>query len=299
MAPYSTAATFFISGLTLRADEARQALQCPLAMIYGLGSVLFLTSSLAPVVLRLPFLPQEAAIGLAVFCCMPTTLSTGVVLTQAVRGNAAVALLLTVTSNLLSVLSVPLLLQCALGPAAGAVAGSFSPVAIARSLAWSVLCPLLAGIAYQILVPGVKKWRAENRRTLSYITASLLAFIPWMQISRASASKLPISPQLLVAISLAGFALHLVYLAINTSLTSRMRFISTDQTADRGVRRAVILCTSQKTLPIAIAVLAQLAPGLGPGAAYAALSCVAAHLIQTVFDSGLVSFWLKQDANQS
>ncbi len=32
--------------------------------------------------LRLPFLPPEFAFGLAVFCCMPTTLSSGVSLTQ-------------------------------------------------------------------------------------------------------------------------------------------------------------------------------------------------------------------------
>lgn len=68
------------------------------------------------------------------------------------------------------------------------------------------------------------------------------------------------------------------------------------QTADRGIRRAVILCSSQKTLPIAIAVIGQLGEGLGAGAAYAAIACVAAHLIQTVFDSALVSWWLKRDA---
>lgn len=38
-----------------------------------------------------------------VFCCMPTTLSACVALTTASRGNAAVALLLTVTTNMLGV----------------------------------------------------------------------------------------------------------------------------------------------------------------------------------------------------
>lgn len=299
LAPYSTATMFFISGLTLKGGETRQALGCPLALAYGLGSVLFLTSGLAPLALHVPFVPPEAAVGLAVFMCMPTTLSTGVVLTQAVRGNAAVALLLTVTSNLLSVASVPLLLQWALGPAAEAVSGSFSPTAVARGLACTVLAPLLAGIATQIAIPGVKRWRADNRRAISYVTAGLLAFIPWMQVSRASATNLAIAPEALAAIAAAGLGVHLLFLLINTTLTSRMRFVPGDAVADRGVRRAVVLCTSQKTLPIAIAVLAQLAPALGPGAAYAALSCVAAHLIQTVFDSALVSHWLQRDAAES
>ncbi|KFM29246.1 hypothetical protein F751_1622 [Auxenochlorella protothecoides] len=260
LAPLSTAGMFFLSGLLLNSGEVGDALRCPAALAYGLTAVLGLTSALAPLVLRLPLAPPELAIGFAVFCCMPTTLSTGVVLTQAVRGNAAVALMLTVSSNLLSVLSVPLLLRWVLGSAAGAA--SFSPLAICLGLARTVVAPLLAGVA----------------------------------ISRAAAGRLPLGPGTLASAAATGLGIHLVFLATNVALTSLIRFSTISAVADRGIRRAVILCSSQKTLPIAIAVIGQLGEGLGPGAAYAAIACVAAHLIQTVFDSGLVSWWLRRDA---
>ncbi|AQK71497.1 putative sodium/metabolite cotransporter BASS4 chloroplastic [Zea mays] len=44
--------------------------------------------------------------GLAMFCCMPTTLSSGVTLTQLVGGNSALALAMTVASNLLGIIIV-------------------------------------------------------------------------------------------------------------------------------------------------------------------------------------------------
>ncbi|KAI3868883.1 hypothetical protein MKX03_036412, partial [Papaver bracteatum] len=46
--------------------------------------------------------------GLAVFSCMPTTLTSGVALTQLAGGNTALALAITVISNLFGILTVPL-----------------------------------------------------------------------------------------------------------------------------------------------------------------------------------------------
>lgn len=69
--------------------------------------------------------------------------------------------------------------------------------------------------------------------------------------------------------------------------------------ADAGIRTAVVLATSQKTLPIAIAVLAQLSGAIGPAAGFAVVACVLAHLTQTVFDSLLVSFWNARKAGKA
>jgi len=67
--------------------------------------------------------------------------------------------------------------------------------------------------------------------------------------------------------------------------------------AAASVRRAVVLVGSQKTLPIAVAVLGQLggaAPALA-GGGLAVVPCVAAHLSQILIDSLLVSAWLRAD----
>lgn len=57
------------------------------------------------------------------------------------------------------------------------------------------------------------------------------------------------------------------------------------------IRRALIIVASQKTLPVAMAVLARLSAELGPIAGLAAMTCVLCHLAQTCFDFWLVSVW--------
>jgi solute carrier family 10 (sodium/bile acid cotransporter), member 7 len=54
--------------------------------VFGCLSVLVLTPAAALLALRLPLQPPELALGLAVFCCMPTALSAGVSLTQVGAG---------------------------------------------------------------------------------------------------------------------------------------------------------------------------------------------------------------------
>lgn len=61
--------------------------------------------------------------------------------------------------------------------------------------------------------------------------------------------------------------------------------------ADTAIRKAVVLATAQKTLPIAVSVLSHLGASWGPAVGLAVIPCVVAHLIQTVMDSMLVARW--------
>lgn len=101
--PAATIGIFFISGLLLQRGESLAALRSTVAVAYGLVTVLLITPLLALAIVRLPLQPPEVALGLAIFCCMPTTLSANVMLTTASGGNTAVALLLTIASNTLAV----------------------------------------------------------------------------------------------------------------------------------------------------------------------------------------------------
>ena len=69
--------------------------------------------------------------------------------------------------------------------------------------------------------------------------------------------------------------------------------------AAEGERRAVVLVGSQKTLPIAVTVLGQLAAVLPGPMGIAVIPCVVSHLSQILMDSLLVSWWLKQDAKEA
>lgn len=63
-----------------------------------------------------------------------------------------------------------------------------------------------------------------------------------------------------------------------------------------GERRAVILVGSQKTLPIAVTVLGQMANVLPGPVGIAVIPCVVSHLSQILIDSFLVTYWLRQPA---
>lgn len=62
-------------------SNRRLAPFAPGSVAYGITSILLITPLIALAVLRLPLQPPELALGLAVFCCMPTALSSGVALT--------------------------------------------------------------------------------------------------------------------------------------------------------------------------------------------------------------------------
>lgn len=76
---------FVVSGLTLNTKEAVEALKAPKGLIYGLISILGITPLLGFVMLKIPFSEEAFSTGLAIFCTVPTTLSSGVALVTSVR----------------------------------------------------------------------------------------------------------------------------------------------------------------------------------------------------------------------
>lgn len=290
----STIGQFTISGILLQQGEAQTALRSPLALVYGIFSILFLTPMIAFLALRLPLNPPEMALGLAVFCCVPTTLSTCVTLTNACNGNAAVALLLVVCSSVVGVFTIPHMVGFILGAGAGLT--NFQPAELFQNLVLTVLLPLLFGVMLQTLFKGLASWRNQNRKKLAYASTFFLCLMPWMQLSVASASNLPLTALAVCSAAVAGAGLHIAFLALNASLMRFVRF-SSKLSNDLAIRKAVLLSTSEKTLPVAVAVLTSLTSIAGAGVGLAVIPCVFAHLMQIAIDSWLVSEWNKNEKN--
>jgi len=61
------------------------------------------------------------------------------------------------------------------------------------------------------------------------------------------------------------------------------------------IQRAIILTASVKTLPVAVAVFAALAPALGGRIGVALVPAVMAHLSQILIDSTIVAHWRRQE----
>ena len=140
---------FVLTGLALRLEDVASALSAKRAAAFGILSCLVLSPALAaPLVVHapslLPALQAPFLAGLALVLCVPTTLSTGVILSQACGANAALTLLLVVATNVLGVFTIPYALAAVFGAAAGA---ALEPTAILVGLARTILAPLALGAA--------------------------------------------------------------------------------------------------------------------------------------------------------
>ncbi len=96
---------FLISGLKLKTDDVKKALTSFGPLVYGVFSILLITPCVSFGLVRLDgeLSVPEFAFGIAVFSLMPTTLSSGVILTRDANGTVPISLMLTVVTNLSAV----------------------------------------------------------------------------------------------------------------------------------------------------------------------------------------------------
>ncbi|KAG8645356.1 hypothetical protein MANES_10G058650v8 [Manihot esculenta] len=165
---------FLISGLTLQNGEIGAAIEAWPVGILGLCSILFFTPYLSRIILQIQLQPQEFVTGLALFCCMPTTLSSGVALTQLAGGNSALALAMTVISNLLGILIIPFSISKFIAAGVGV---SVPTKQLLRSLVLMLLVPLLMGKVFRESFKGVADFVDQKRKLFSKMSAICLSLI--------------------------------------------------------------------------------------------------------------------------
>lgn len=290
----STFCIFVISGLTLRSQEIGAVSKAWPVGIYGLVSILLLTPAFSRLILLLNLQPPEFVTGLALFACMPTTLSSGVSLTQLAGGNFALALAMTVISNLLGIIVVPFTITKFVAAGVGI---SIPTKQLFRSLVITLLIPLIMGKIFRELFKGVADFVDSNRKLLSNMSALFLSFAPWIQVSKSRSLLLMVNPTgFLLAIGL-GLLLHCILLAFNAvaiKILSSLTGGSKSVFSNRQNAIALLLVASQKTLPVMVAVVDQLGGAMG-APALLILPCIAAHLNQIILDSFLVNSFLRRD----
>lgn len=93
---------FFCFGITLETSSLKSAFKSYQVLIMGFLMILVVTALTGFIPLGLGFNPEAFGIGLAVFAACPTSLSQGVTVVIQGYGNAALALLLVVLTNLVS-----------------------------------------------------------------------------------------------------------------------------------------------------------------------------------------------------
>lgn len=228
------------------------------------------------------------------FCCMPTTLSSGVTLTQLVGGNTALALAMTAISNLLGIMIVPLSLAKYIGVGAGV---SLPTEKLFKSLVTTLLIPIILGKVARETSKGIAGFVDGNKQGFSVTSAILLSLVPWIQVSRSRSLLLSVQPKAFAVAVTVGVLLHFALLAFNAAalhILSRLEQRGVSVFARNEYARAVILVASQKTLPVLVAVVEQLGGALGESGLLV-IPCVAAHINQIIIDSIIVNWWRQRD----
>eukprot|EP01025_Chloroclados_australasicus_P030149 TRINITY_DN3022_c0_g2_i1.p2 TRINITY_DN3022_c0_g2~~TRINITY_DN3022_c0_g2_i1.p2 ORF type:complete len:458 (-),score=31.59 TRINITY_DN3022_c0_g2_i1:256-1497(-) len=287
---YTTAGIFVISGLRLRRAEAMKAISSWGACLFGILSILVLTPVTAFPVSKIPVHPPELVLGLAVFSCMPTTLSSGISLTQAVGGNTALALLLTISTNVIGVFTMPFFVS-AVVQASGV---RIDPVPLLINLIKTILVPTMFGASIRAIFPTIRKKVDESKEFLSFLTTCFLITVPWVQIALAVEQNVQVSLGSLLIVTVLSVLIHLVWLIFNIINVSIFGFGGDGEDGIK-IRRALVLVGSQKTLPVAVTTLQQLGATLSGSMGLAVIPCVMTHFGQILIDSFVVQFWINSD----
>ncbi len=276
----AVSAIFLCSGLLLRTDEIRAALRAWRATTWGVLSILFLTPMIGGLfAFRVPMDPAFQ-LGLALFVCMPTTLSSGIALTTQARGNTALALLLTVVTNLAGIFTIPFVLVAVLGTLGQVQLSAWD---LLVKLCLSILLPLMVG---RWLRRHIGEWADGNRPRITMFSNLALICIPWMKFSESSDRLAAVALSSLVILVLAGLAVHALFLLVNTAASRVLQL-------ELAQRKAVVLMASQKTLPVALTVLALIPDSaLSPDVkGLLAIPCITSHLGQIFVDAVIATRW--------
>ncbi len=263
---------FFVSGILLEADQIVSGLKDISGTLTALF-IIFLVAPLAACLMNLSLNDTGMAIGIFLVAVMPSTLSSGVVMTGAAGGNMAHSLFITILANSLAVFTIPISLSLLLKLTGGSIDIVIDKTAIMIKLGLFVMVPLFFGIIAKRLA-GI--WFKRFSFKLNRLNQCMILMIVWMAVSQAreviiSSGKMTGNILLLV------FVFHGVLLLAAGFLVWCFKF-------RKGRRESIIFMGSQKTLPLSIILQVSLFPQYG----IALVVCVMHHIVHLLMDGYLV-----------
>jgi sodium/bile acid cotransporter 7 len=204
---------------------------------------------------------------------MPTTLSSGVVMTGAAGGNMAHALMITIFANALSVFTIPVTLSLLLKMIGTAAHVSIDKTGIMIKLGLLVIVPLCAGLLIKFYA-GSRLSRVEPK--LQIINQCFILAIVWMAMSQTREAIIT-GKETMGLIVLIAFLFHLMLLA---AAWGAVRCFDMGP----GRRESILFMGGQKTLTLSIILQVSLFPQYGLALAV----CVLHHIIHLMMDGYLV-----------
>ncbi|WP_163339099.1 bile acid:sodium symporter [Desulfopila sp. IMCC35008] len=270
---------FFFSGLALNTSQIRAGFKDYIGTITALFLIFIISPLLALLFSMLP-LSTGLLLGLFLVAVMPCTLSSGVVMTDAAGGNMAHALLITIVSNSLAVVTIPLSLALLLSFTGDTRVIEVDQLPIMIKIATLVLLPLIVGIL-------VRNRMTDTVRPLLPYTSILnqvgILIVVWMATCKGREAIVDSLDAIAPVLGVTFF----FHLAIMTAGLLLVRAF----TIEKGRRESVILMGGQKTLPLSLILQVSLFPEYG----IALVVCVLHHIIHLAMDSFLVQYLKKKE----
>ncbi len=263
---------FFLSGLRLNIRQIKAGLMDIKGIVIALIIIFFVAPATAALIGLAP-LDIGIVIGIFLVAVMPSTLSSGVVMTGAAGGNMAHALVITVLANGLAVFTIPLILSSLLNLVGGTAIVFIDKLAIIIKLLFLVLLPLCVGLTVKFYT---KSFIERFIPKLSRANECLILVMVWMGMSQARDAILG-SVELFGIVFLLVFGFHGMLLATAGLFTVLFKL-------GKGKRESVIFMGGQKTLPLSVILQVSLFPQYG----IALVVCVMHHMVHLIMDGYLV-----------
>ncbi|KAG2453576.1 hypothetical protein HYH02_001794 [Chlamydomonas schloesseri] len=242
---------FFISGLALNTTELKKAMarESLPTVIFGWVMISIVTPILGFAMREIPLTPPAFSVGLTIFCLVPTTLGIGIALVRSCKGNEAIALLLTVGTNMLGVFLMPPWLRFLFLNYDAGISLNINIPDLLVKLSITILVPSIIGKALRDLVKPVEEFAKKYRTALSMLSTTNLAFIVWQTLSGARNLLFEQRAGMIVSVIVLAAAIHVFYLIVNYLL---VKFAFKPPIKEFV---AVVIMASQKSAPVAVTVI--------------------------------------------
>lgn len=266
---------FGISGYLLKFDNFRFNSHLLISLSGGIIISMLCAPLLALILLHIIPLNAGLTIGVLTISCVPPTMATGIISTTISKGNTTWAIVFTIVLNAVGVLIVPFTFDNFVDVVASQ---KINALAILQSLFLLVVLPAIIGFFIK------KKWGMKKHFLFTYFQPSAIIFIAFCTVAAGRNNFTKLTPSSIILLLITVIILHFLLIGV-CLLFSKIKKLKLEET------KAFTFVCSQKTLPLALSILAILPTEI---ATLATIPCLLYHLSQVFIDSFIAYFWQKK-----
>ncbi|MCK5835825.1 MAG: bile acid:sodium symporter [Desulfobacula sp.] len=262
---------FIFSGLMIESNQIIAGIKDIKSTLLALA-VIIIFAPIAALLLSVFPVDTGVIIGLFIVSVMPTTLSSGIVMTGIAGGNMAHALFVTIMSNFIGIFSIPVILSILLAFLNQGKELTIDQGAIIIKLILLVCFPLAIGIAAK-----AKIFRADQlaKCKLQIVNQCLIILIIFISLGGAK--------QVLLGKGTAIFSILILVSVFHLMLLGFSFLLVTFFKVKQGRYESIIFMGSQKTLALAVMIQVTYFSEFG----IALLVCVTHHIVHLMMDGYL------------